>query len=336
MPKDSSVNKSQIFVKIFVRLTQSPHGVHVEDLKKEFNISDRNYRYYLKDLKAISELFDKNGETMVVEEKEGDAKFLRIKPRDTDEEKGDEFYASFFMASALMNFLAGTKLDDPIKHWIKTLESNGLKLRGSHLDKKFYSINEMPKDYSGKQHIIRLVIQALIDQWKVDITYKKTDGETSFHANFKPYTLVQFRFGLYLLGSSEKRKGVTTLSIDRIVEIKRTSGKFSYPADYSPAKYCAQGIGIIRGEGSHVVQLLFDADIVSLVKERQYHATAKFTELKDGSLRMTLTVDSLPQVKSWVLSFGPYVVVEGPKELLDMVKEEVKETAKNYGLIKGK
>lgn len=338
MPKNVNLNKSQVFGEIVVRLLQNPNGIPIASLKNEFGISDRNYRYYLDDLKNIPEFLDKNGEPMVIEEKEGDIKFLRLKPQLHEDEKGEEFYASFFMASALMNFLAGTKLYDPINHWIKTLESNGLKLPAKHLDKKFYSINEMPKDYSGKEHIIRIAIQSVVEQRKVDITYKKRDDSISHHLNFKPYTLLQYRFGLYIAGETAAgdKKGIITLALDRITEIKRAKEKFLFPADYSPAKYFSKGIGIMRGDKTHEVQLVFEPDMASLVKERRYHESAKFTTLKDGSLRMTFKVDSLFQVVSWVLSFGPLVKVKKPKELLEMVTKEIKETAQNYGILKRK
>jgi len=311
--------------------------VSVDAFKNEFNVSDRNYINYFHDLRAIPNLMDKNGESMVVEEKEGDVKFLRIRAQLKEEEKGDEFYASFFMASALMNFLAGTKLDDPIRQWIKTLESNGLKLHGSHLEKKFYSKSEMPKDYSGKGQIVRQILRAVTDQWKIDVTYNsRSEGKTSVFTNFKPYTLMQWRYGLYLVGEPEdKKKGLITLSLDRIADIKRNSAKFLYPSEYSPAKHFGGGMGLVKGGKTHQVELLFYAGVADLVRERTYHPSAKFVELKDGSIRVIFIDDSLTNVKSWVLSFGPNVTVEKPKELLDMVREEVLATAKIYGLIKG-
>jgi hypothetical protein len=189
----------QKLASIVCRLIENRAGLPVEQIRREYDLDDRTYRNYRVALRELPEMLEA-GETTVEEVKDGDVKKLRIKSLYIDEETQKSF-ASFLLASSLMSFLAGTKLYAPFEHLVKEFRQKGLRYSIRNLDNKLYAISEWPKNYKGKDEIISDVIRGVIDQRKLDIHYRPVNGDhQTIHRYFRPYTVVLYRFGLYLIG----------------------------------------------------------------------------------------------------------------------------------------
>ncbi|MBI3582194.1 MAG: WYL domain-containing protein [Nitrospinae bacterium] len=327
----SHLTHGQKLASILLRLINAPSGVSVADLRGDYSLEERTFRNYIRDLQNIPSLVDENGGPLVVKEKENGVAYLRLKTGVIGDGTA-EFFASFYMASSLMSYLAGTGMHLPLDNWEKTLRKNRLKFPVNHLDKKIHSVAELPKDYSGKDEVLRIALRAVLDQRRVNITYKSaSSGKTSRHDGFMPYTLMQYRFGLYVIGRSDgKQDGILTLSVDRIQKIAIRPEKFHYPSDYSPAAIHGDGWGIMRGGKLHHVEILFDASEEAYVMERKYHKSAKLRRLANGDVRLTMTVGALEQLVPWVLSWGYRARVVGPMELVETIKKEIAELAGKY------
>ena len=55
------------------------------------------------------------------------------------------------------------------------------------------------------------------------------------------------------------------------------------------------------------------------------------TDLPNGSLETTFRVAGMDEIKRWVLSFGPDVVVLEPEKLKGMITNELNKTLAHYG-----
>jgi hypothetical protein len=317
---------------LVIKLIENRSGLSVKYVKETYGFDDRTYRNYRQRLQQVPELVDKKGNPLVIEVKNGDDRYLKLKELDISEDDIYSSFATFYMASALMGFLRGTNLYQPMEHWAKELKHQGALISLSNMEKKLYSIREHPKDYSEKTDLIRKVVMGVIQQRRMIILYHAANVDTiSEHADFKPYTLVHYRYGLYLIGQSEARgKKIIILAIDRMIDIQLQKNGFHYPTDYSPARYFSGAFGIYRGDGDQRIELIFSKGVARQVKERQIHATAKYMDLKDGSLKLTMTVSSTAEVLWWVLSFGANVKVIHPKELRDEVKKQVATLSEIY------
>ena len=66
------------------------------------------------------------------------------------------------------------------------------------------------------------------------------------------------------------------------------------------------------------------------VGEKIWHESQKTTKLPDGSLEITFQVAGLDEIKRWVLSLGPEVIVLEPTQLRNMIKGELADTLSFY------
>lgn len=70
------------------------------------------------------------------------------------------------------------------------------------------------------------------------------------------------------------------------------------------------------------VELEIDKATAAWVKDRVWHDTQQSKRVKNGGLRMTLSVADIRELVGWVLSFGSGVKVLQPKSLAVKVAEE--------------
>lgn len=66
------------------------------------------------------------------------------------------------------------------------------------------------------------------------------------------------------------------------------------------------------------------------VGEKIWHESQKITKLPDGGLEMTFRVAGLDEIKQWVLSFGPEVVVLEPEKLKEIVRKDLSRNLAQY------
>ena len=83
---------------------------------------------------------------------------------------------------------------------------------------------------------------------------------------------------------------------------------------------------VMRGKRIEV-ELLFDKATAAWVRDRIWHPSQQITQLKDGRLRMALTVADTRELLGWILSFGNGVRVVGPDSLRAAVVGEAKKIA---------
>jgi hypothetical protein len=62
------------------------------------------------------------------------------------------------------------------------------------------------------------------------------------------------------------------------------------------------------------------------------HESKRVRHLPDGSLDLTFHVAGLDEIKRWVLSFGPEMVVLEPEQLREMVREDLGRAYALYGI----
>ena len=66
------------------------------------------------------------------------------------------------------------------------------------------------------------------------------------------------------------------------------------------------------------------------VGEKIWHESQKITKLLDGGLEITFRVAGLEEIRRWILSFGPEVVVLELEKLKEMVRRDLQKTMEQY------
>ncbi len=243
---------------------------------------------------------------------------------------------SLFLGRRMFDFLENTSLEDSFNRVYSRVETQLTKPKdlnnAKKLFQKVYMVHEGPKKLPKKtSENLDEVLSGLLYEQKVKLTYVNHLGAKS-KFTICPYTVVAYKRGLYLLGAVETYGGRTlTYSLERIQKAEWLRGEhFNYPEKYDPEKFFDKALFIAPGK-SVPIELVFTKGTKPFIRIRKYHKSQKLKELRDGRLRMSIKVPINFETKNWILSFGSNVKVMKPKELKDMVKEELEKALLQYG-----
>lgn len=244
---------------------------------------------------------------------------------------------ALYLGRRLFDFLEDTGLESSLNKVYERIEEQIKRRdeweRAKDLHKKVYMVSEGPKKLQ-KHHaeILDTILTGLLNEEQVSIRYVNLAGKTT-NLQVKPYTLVAFRRGLYLLAAFERPDSLRTFALERIEEAEWLKGaKFTVPDDYNPEKHFESALFIKPGTPQKVT-LRFSKDTDRFIKLRRFHKSQTTKLLPDGRTEMTLQVpcdEGDWEVLNWVMSFGPYVEVVEPEDLRQRVKGHIEQALANY------
>ncbi len=183
-----------------------------------------------------------------------------------------------------------------------------MQIQLADFDRKFYSVPYAVKDYGRHADRIDLVVQCLFERRRMRIGY----GDPPKPHEIDPYTLAEYRGGLYLLAHSHRAERILWFAIERITTAERLDERFVYPARYSPAKYTEGTFGIMDGEETRVDLRIANDETVGLLRARRIHPTQRFRRRPDGTTVLTMRVRGTKELANWVLSHTPWIEVLRP------------------------
>jgi predicted DNA-binding transcriptional regulator YafY len=309
--EDVQLNKAQRFVRI-VELLQRQGGISAGELMGRFDLDDRSLRRYLKDLREM--------DLPLRDEGRGSTRRFWL-----DANYGRQGVqvsllelVSLHFGRSLFGFLKGTGFAADMDDALETLSTLATQAPGldlaQNLDRKFMAVPEHRKDHTHQADLLDDLLSALLYQNPSEAHYAKIGGRTRRY-RLHPYTLATFRQGLYLFALDEDENRVKTFAVDRFRHFERERGaRFEIPDDYHPSQMVHRAFGIIQGPLRTVV-LRFNRWSSPYITERIWHESQVLEPSEDGGVRLTMEVGIAHELKSWILGFGPDVVVEGPTEL---------------------
>ncbi len=306
--------------RIVHRLLVDPRGWRVDQLMEALEIRPRTYRKYRGLLQEhFDHLLDPNGRLRIVEVREGDARYLRIRVDDGPAEQDDAFLTRLValdLVTRIVGFADGTGLAE-------ALASARADFTAGVEDKPFYlghvlrNANRMvhhlphaPKQYAGQGTLIATVLRAIFFSRTLHFQSAAIDEPSPRAHRVEPLTLLHWREGLYLVARFEENGRPYLFAIDRMSDATLGGDRFQYPPPdvYDPATLFEGAFGIFQESTTAPteVELLFAAApwLQRYLRERTWHPTQTFEALADGRLRMRFRVSSMVEVWPWVRSFG--------------------------------
>lgn len=309
--------------RILLRLLTDPRGWRVDDLQASLGIKDRTYRKYRALLQGhFDYLVDSKG-SLVVEAREGDAKYLRLRDSEEAVEDHPRFMAraaALELARQAFAFLALTGIGEDIdafrQEFLDRAGDRAFVFRQllRNIDRKLFVVPDAPKDYSGQAGKIAAILHALMYCKRLCVTYEGGRARSGPRL-VEPLTLMVWRCALYLVVRFKGSRKAYYLAVDRMQDVERTGETFRYPPadEYSPARLLDGAFGIYREPGARPreIELIFANErwLKMYVRERRWHPTQVFEDLPDGRLRMTFTATSMTDVRTWIRGFGDAVEV---------------------------
>lgn len=173
----------------------------------------------------------------------------------------------------------------------------------------------------------------IIHEQPIKVTYEPF-GKTSFEAEIHPYYLKQYNNRWFILGFNPEYKDISVFALDRIKNIDSLSVDFipdtliEDPLDYF---FDVIGTTIPNNGKVEEVVLKFSPKRFQYVSAKPIHHTQKTDDLNQI---VTIKVIPNKELEAIILGFGKDVEVLEPEHLRTEIIEIMKESCKNYGLLK--
>ncbi|HEX9619465.1 MAG TPA: WYL domain-containing transcriptional regulator [Polyangiaceae bacterium] len=315
-------------------LTRHPKGMSLYDLADALGVTTRTLRRYLKEVEREFDLEP-------LPTRGGGMLLWRIRPGEIArkvELRRTQAYA-LLAARRLFEPMKGSTLYDEIDMAIKRLLTFAQRpgrgpnagLADARLEERFLYLPYAPKNYEEKTDALDDLFQAVNDLRPLSMLYRSARKASEERITVHPYALVLHRDSIYCVGYHVGRKEVRTFVLDRMRDTQCAyTERFDLPADFNIDDYFQGEFGIWKSDQRHRVVIDFDAHAAEYVRTRRVHATQKLSATAGGGLRLTMTVGNLNPVTSWVLEWGQRARVVSPPELVERVKEELKNALRGY------
>jgi proteasome accessory factor B len=242
---------------------------------------------------------------------------------------------ALFLGRRFFDFLSDTILEEKFDRVLDRVESQLAKSehrdQAKKLKRKLYLVHEGPKKLKSRsREILDDCLTGLLKEQKLKVKYVSANG-TEYDLTLRPYTLVAFKRGLYLLAAVEEWNGmIARLALERVKSADWLKGEaFDYPEAFDPEKFLSSALFLETGK-PEPIEILFTPSTRPFIEFRRYHRTQKLEMRKDGRLRLAMKVPIGFEVTYWILSFGANAEVVSPPELRERVAEELRAAAKQY------
>jgi len=166
-----------------------------------------------------------------------------------------------------------------------------------------------------QSEIVDDIMIAIEDCRAIFIEYQSANSTEPLTYDIYPYGLVEHRGSLYVVGHSCHHDEIRTWKMDRIQSTDLSPFPFQRPADFVIGHYFEGAFGVITGNITKVVRIRITGNAVQYASERKFHSTQHTIRQADSSVIIELRLNSLLEIKSWVLSFGSKAEVLEPDEL---------------------
>ncbi len=302
-------------------------GATVYDLAERLDCSVRTAIRYLRATEAAG--------VPLYEAQDGRRKIWRLMPsaRHESVRLTTQQMVTLFLSRRVFDFLQGTGFKEDLDAVFEKLEAILKRkdfLAAKNLDRKFFDVNEAAYEYEGRLDDVDQLVTALLREEKLDCVYVAGRDGKKTRFVMRPYSLMVFRKGLYVVGIDDANGPVRPFALDGFKKIAwRKGDAFDYPRDYDPSSVRGLAFGIIRGVKTRV-RVRFDAKVAKFVRRRRWHSTQRFARRDDGGIVATMTVEGTEDVKTWVLGFGAFAEVIEPASLRRAVHDEAVAMARRH------
>jgi proteasome accessory factor B len=171
--------------------------------------------------------------------------------------------------------------------------------------------------------MFRVLTRALQEQRAVKFTYKNIGVRTAQARHVHPYHLACIQNHWYLFAFDVNRKAMRTFVLTRLTCLELTKEKFATDKHFNPDEYLKGSFAVFKGQEDYEVVIDFDVWATDLIRGRKWHPSQDFTELPDGTSRLSMRLNNIEEMEQWVLSWGLHATVARPMELVKRLRQTI-------------
>ena len=299
----------------------------IPDLASRHAVSTKTIR---RDLAALMEagfpLYDERYEGKVYWKLTEDYKGLPLANLSLSE------LAALYFSRNMVTALAAPPFSNDIDSAFKKIEGALPEKNISFFEKLDATISvraDAPKDLDQHKQTIRILMDSIGEDFAISMEYFSVHSQKKKTYTVNPYRLMYYRGGLYLFGYVEDYKQIRTFAIERIEKIEMLETHFEKPADFSVESYLESAFGLVK-EDPIDVEIMFKSEIAQYVRSRAWHPSQKVRDIGNGEIIMSLHVGGEFELVAWILSFGPFAVVQSPERLRRRIETDLESMAAGY------
>jgi predicted DNA-binding transcriptional regulator YafY len=224
----------------------------------------------------------------------------------------------------LMRQLEGTPFESDLRQAIDklgTMLSDGVSVRLDAMA-DFLSVLPAARPYYDPESFCALST-AIVCRHRVEMVYWTAGRNETNRRVLDPYDLVLIDDGWYAVGHCHLRGEIRTFAVQRIRSLRATGETFDRPAEFRVEDYMQGSFRAVRGDGDYEVVLRFTPDVAGRIAEKRWHPTQTLERQPDDSLILRFRLSSLVEVKRWVMFWGASCEVLEPRELWELIVQEV-------------
>ena len=168
---------------------------------------------------------------------------------------------------------------------------------------------------------------------RVRIDYTDAKGARSPGRMVSPLGFGRVRGGWVLVAHCHQREALREFALPAVSHVAVLAAAVERPPDFSLRRYFARRFGALEGGEMVEVRLLVAPERAVYFQRRHYHPSQTLTPREDGGLTVTYRVpggQALDEVRAFVASWGPHVVVKYPPELAERLAEDARQTVAAY------
>lgn len=324
MPRHAQVVRQW---RLLRRLELAPRGVSVAELAGDEPAAQRAaYR----DLEALQTA----GFPLFTEDTEGQRRWCLTEPFRTQRAipvAASELLALRGARSALQHF-AQTPFFEGLQGLIDKLDAllaPEQRRFAEQMDEVVVGDRFGQPDHAELSALVETLTDACARRVTLTLTYRASrGGETTRRVD--PYKLWLHRGSAYLVARCHLRQAIRTFALARIASATPTETTFALPASFDFERFVADRFRICGDGQPTPVTIRFAPEVAPYIRERTWHPTQHLTPAPDGTLTLTMTVDGLPELTAWLLSFGPRARVLAPAALATEVQSQLRAALAAY------
>ena len=165
-----------------------------------------------------------------------------------------------------------------------------------------------------REAIYETIVGALMDRQRVELKYREHTPAPAATTTFDLYRLVRLQNQWALVGHSSADRGVRLFWLPWIEAAEATGEKYSIPPRFHLERFFER-LQPPSSDRLQEVHLRFNASVAPLIRETPGQNGQTLKPGNDGTIELTLTVESVAEIVHWVLGFGDQVEVIEPEEL---------------------
>ena len=334
----ADMTRGERTVQLFAKVISSPDKKFtVSDLMTSFEIPEGERRNVQRDMRFLSEM---DGGRYIAVETVGRTAYYTSALHNAERLLFPNFENTmlhFVFLKRIANIYPATseiitQLLERIEKSLPHSEQKSLQLLGDALNTKILFMGAPPDFEEDSSEKIRIILQAIHEHRKIDVTYKTEEGERQ--STRIPLMIIIYEDDLYV-GCQRQDGNTYTLKFRRIKSVKLSKEPFVEDPKVLDKlrKQVVSGAAFMGSQEPKLedIEIEFKSRTILYLDENPFNRSMRIGKPKNGKVTVKLKAEVNKLLFNWIVSFTDAARVIKPVSLRNSLKDYAKYLLENYG-----